>query len=139
MIVYKDFGIEGQGVILAWGEGWGEGLGHVGHPCGLMCYTCGLICFSAHLDTPHGSVLVDYSKNIITEETLQLLFNLVCVELHFTYFVCVKERDIQLCCNFEFSNVHLLFCIMNKSQLLICSSIYAYNQSFSFTMKRKIE
>ena len=90
MIVYKDFGIEGQGVILA----WGEGLGHVGHACGVMCYTCGLVCFSAHLDTPHGSVLVDYSKNIITEETLQLLFNLVCVQLNFTYFVCVKERDI---------------------------------------------
>lgn len=34
--------------------------------------------FSVQLDTQDGTLLVDYSKNIITEETMKLLMNLVC-------------------------------------------------------------
>ena len=37
-----------------------------------------LFSVSVQLDTQDGVLLVDYSKNIITEETMKLLMNLVC-------------------------------------------------------------
>ena len=38
-----------------------------------------LFSISVQLDTQDGVLLVDYSKNIITEETMKHLMNLVCV------------------------------------------------------------
>ena len=51
--------------------------------------------FSVQLDTQDGTLLVDYSKNIITEETMKLLMNLVCQwngykDIRFLFF-SVKE------------------------------------------------
>ena len=40
-----------------------------------------IILFSAQIDTQDGIILVDYSKNIITEETMKHLMNLVCLEI----------------------------------------------------------
>lgn len=37
-----------------------------------------IIILSAQIDTKDGTILVDYSKNIITDETMKLLMNLVC-------------------------------------------------------------
>ena len=34
--------------------------------------------YSTSISTEEGDVLIDYSKNLITEDTMKMLFNLVC-------------------------------------------------------------
>jgi len=53
--------------------------------------------FSKTLDTPEGNVLVDYSKNIITEETLPLLFNLVSLSPKYLQHLPKSIKTAALC------------------------------------------
>ena len=47
---------------------------------------------STQIETPDGTILVDYSKNIITEETMKHLMNLVCFKwLSFKHFIQIKR------------------------------------------------
>ena len=51
------------------------------HVCVCVC-VCVCMCVNVHSVTlagAEGEVLLDYSKNIVTENTMKLLFDLVCV------------------------------------------------------------
>lgn len=42
-----------------------------------ICLICEHLYFSLNIDTPEGTVLIDFSKNRLNEDVLKLLLNLV--------------------------------------------------------------
>lgn len=50
----------------------------------IIIFTIGSLYCSITLEGEDGTILLDYSKNIITKETMKLLFNLVCALVYCT-------------------------------------------------------
>ena len=55
----------------------GAGCHYWLHEKGWRCWMSLLVVCSISLEGEDGTILLDYSKNIITKETMKLLFNLV--------------------------------------------------------------